>query len=103
MVAVKQSHIEQQSSIELYLKSWGISMCATVFPCEQCSNQCAIKQCAIKQRAIKECAIKECAIKKCAIKECAIEQLHIELFRKSRATESRIIIESFATERHTMP
>ncbi len=39
MVAVKQSHIEQQSSIELYLKSWVISMCATLSSSELCSNQ----------------------------------------------------------------
>ena len=35
------------------------------------------------------------------MKECAIEQSHIELFRKSGATEPRII-ESFATDRPTM-
>ncbi len=66
-------------------------------------KQRIIKECAIKQRIIEECAIKECAIKECTI---VIEQscinLDIELFSKSRATEPRII-ESFATERHTMP
>ncbi len=63
-------------------------------------KQRIIKECAIKERIIKQCAIKQRAIKQRAIKECAIEQLHIEQFRKSRATEPRII-ESFATKRHT--
>jgi hypothetical protein len=94
-VAVKEGAIKQRIIEECAIKEGAI-------------KQRIIEEGAIRQRIIKECDIKECAIKECAIKECiiVIEQscinLDIELFSKSRATEPRII-ESVATERHTMP